>query len=60
MAHTLLQQERATRKAYRRVIDQLNQGAWGWNLDGLYAEERELRAQLIRILAEKAARKASA
>jgi len=60
MAHTLLQQERATRKAYRQVIDQLNHGAWDWNLDGLYAEERELRAELIRILAEKSARKASA
>jgi len=59
MAHTLLQQERATRKAYRQVIAQLNHGTWDWNLDGLYAEERELRAELIRISAEKAARKAS-
>ena len=60
MAQTLLQQERATRKAYRKVIDQLNQGTWDWNLDGLYEEEKQLRGELIRILGEKAARKAGA
>jgi len=56
---TLLQQERATRKAYRQVIDQLNQGTWDWNLDGLYEHEKQLRGELIRILGEKAARKAN-